>query len=95
MFAVAFDLSMEQARLHFPRSVSQPYTDIASSLRQYGFKWIQGSVYVCEREDLANLTSAMVALRNLPWFPACVRDIRAFRVEQWSDFTAFMKEAPR
>ena len=95
MFAIAFDLSVEQARLYFPRSVSQPYTEIGSTLRRYGFKWIQGSVYTCDREDLANLSSAMVALRALPWLPACVRDIRAFRVEQWSDFTAFMKEPAR
>ncbi len=95
MFAVAFDLSTEEVRLHFPRSVSQAYADVGSTLRRYGFKWIQGSVYVCDREDLANLTSAMVALQSLSWFSACVRDIRAFRVEQWSDFTAFMKAAPR
>jgi virulence-associated protein VapD len=35
--------------------------------------------------------SAMNALKALHWFPASVRDIRAFRVEQWSDFTGFMK----
>ncbi len=92
MFAVAFDLATEQTRQHFPRSVSQAYADIGATLRRYGFAWIQGSVYVCDREDLANLSSAMNALRALPWFPACVRDIRAFRVEQWSDFTAFMKQ---
>ena len=91
MFAVAFDLSTEQVRLHFPRNVSQAYAEIGSTLRRYGFRWVQGSVYVCDREDLANLTSAMVALRSLAWFTACVRDIRAFRVEQWSDFTGFMK----
>jgi virulence-associated protein VapD len=33
----------------------------------------------------------MNTLKALPWFPASVRDIRAFRVEQWSDLTAFMK----
>jgi virulence-associated protein VapD len=27
----------------------------------------------------------------LPWFPTCFRDIRAFKVEHWSDFTDFMK----
>ncbi len=27
----------------------------------------------------------------LSWFPDCVRDIRAFKVEHWSDFTDFMK----
>jgi virulence-associated protein VapD len=34
---------------------------------------------------------AMNALKALPWFPKVVRDKRAFRVEQWSDFTAFME----
>jgi virulence-associated protein VapD len=34
---------------------------------------------------------AMTALKALPWFSDCVRDIRAFRVEMWSDFTPFFK----
>jgi virulence-associated protein VapD len=33
----------------------------------------------------------MDALTNLTWFPPSVRDIRAFRVEQWSDFTDRVK----
>lgn len=33
----------------------------------------------------------MNALKALPWFPICVRDIRAFKVEHWSDFTDFIK----
>ena len=33
----------------------------------------------------------MNALKAIPWFTASVRDIRAFRVENWSDFTSFMK----
>jgi virulence-associated protein VapD len=56
-----------------------------------GFSNVQGSVYVCEREDLPNLFAAMTALKPLQWFAGCVRDIRAFRIEQWSDFTAFFK----
>ena len=34
----------------------------------------------------------MNALKAIPWFANSVRDIRAFRVENWSDFTQFMKE---
>ncbi len=45
-----------------------------------------------ETEDMANLFRAVTALKALPWFPASVRDIRAFRVEQWSDFTSLIKE---
>jgi virulence-associated protein VapD len=33
----------------------------------------------------------MNALKALPWFPSSVREIRAFRVENYSDFTDFMK----
>ena len=92
MFAIAFDLVVADVEVNYPRHFSQAYAEVANTLQHYEFSRIQGSVYVCDREDLANLSSAMNALRALPWFPACVRDIRAFRVEQWSDFTAFMKE---
>jgi len=57
-----------------------------------GFERIQGSVYVSQTEDLAQLFRAIQALKALPWSPRSVRDIRAFRIEQWSDFTAFIKE---
>jgi virulence-associated protein VapD len=91
MFAIAFDLVVVDTEEHHPKGISQAYADIRTVLQRYGFRGIQGSVYVSENEDLANLTLAMNALKALPWFPASVRDIRAFRVEQWSDFTAFMK----
>jgi virulence-associated protein VapD len=92
MLAIAFDLVVAEVERHYPGYVSYAYRDIQDALRRFDFGRIQGSVYVCEREDLANLSSAMNALKALPWFPGSVRDIRAFRVEQWSDFTAFMKE---
>lgn len=41
---------------------------------------------------MANLLRALNALRNTPWFKKSVRDIRAFSVEDWSDFTLFIKE---
>ena len=40
-------------------------------------------------------TSQMNALKALPWFAESVKDIRGFRVEQWSDFTPFMKGSNR
>jgi len=93
MFAVAFDLVVADTRQHHPRGVAQAYDDIAALLRKYGFEWAQGSVYISANEDLVNLLQAMNALKALPWFPKAVRDVRAFRVEQWSDFTGFMKDS--
>lgn len=34
----------------------------------------------------------MIALKDIEWFKNSVRDIRAFKVEDWSDFTWFMKD---
>ena len=91
MFAIAFDLDTKVTRKAHPVSVPQAYTDIGRTLQRFGFEWKQGSVYTCDNEDMANLFEALATLKQLPWLPVSVRDIRAFRVEQWSDFTAFMK----
>ncbi len=92
MFAIAFDLVVVATAKHHPKGVSQAYTDIADTLKNYGFDRIQGSVYVTEQEDMANLFRAIMALKKLPWFKDCVRDIRSFKIEQWSDFTPVIKE---
>jgi virulence-associated protein VapD len=91
MFAIAFDLTVADAKQHHPKSVSSAYTDIGSTLHRFGFRGIQGSVYDCDSEDMANLFQAISALKALPWFSPSVRDIRAFRIEQWSDFTPVIK----
>ncbi|MBM3577983.1 MAG: virulence factor [Alphaproteobacteria bacterium] len=94
MFAIAFDLVVAETQVHHPKGVAQAYSDIRDTLSKFEFDWVQGSLYVSKNEDLAKLFSAIMALRNLPWFPSAVRDIRAFRVEQWSDFTQLVKGTP-
>lgn len=91
MYAVAFDLVVADTELHHPKGVSQAYADIGSILNEHGFRRVQGSLYVSDNEDMAVLFLAMQALKARPWFPTSVRDIRAFRIEQWSDFTSVVK----
>jgi virulence-associated protein VapD len=91
MYAVAFDLTVEDTEKWHPKGVSQAYTEIGAILGEHGFRRVQGSLYVTDDEDMANLFLAIQALRTRAWFPKSVRDIRAFRVEQWSDFTAVVK----
>jgi len=91
MYAVAFDLLVADTELHHPKGVAQAYTDIGAILAQHGFHRVQGSLYVTEQENMASLFLAIQALKNRPWFPRSVRDIRAFRIEQWSDFTSVVK----
>lgn len=52
---------------------------------------MQGSLYVTDDENMAQLFVAIQSLKSLFWFPPSVRDIRAFRIEQWSDFTSVVK----
>jgi virulence-associated protein VapD len=91
MYAVAFDLVVNETEKHHPKGISQAYTEIASVLGEHGFSRIQGSLYISENEDMANLFLAIQALKSRAWFPKSVRDIRAFRIEQWSDFTSVVK----
>ncbi len=71
--------------------MAQAYTEIGAVLGEHGFRRVQGSLYVSDNEDMANLFLAIQSLRARDWFPKSVRDIRAFRIEQWSDFTAVVK----
>lgn len=91
MYAVAFDLVVADTAENHPKSAAQAYADIGRTLAGYGFERVQGSVYMTPSDDMANLFRAIYALREMEWFPKSVRDIRAFRIEQWSDFTAVMK----
>lgn len=91
MYAISFDLVVAETAKHHPKGVSQAYADIGQALAQFGFERVQGSVYVCDNEDMANLFQAITVLKALEWFPPSVRDIRAFRIEQWSDFTPTIK----
>jgi len=91
MYAVAFDLVIADTVQHHPKGVARAYTDIGAILAEHGFRRVQGSLYVTEQEDMANLFLAIQALKSHSWFPKSVRDIRAFRIEQWSDFTSVVK----
>jgi len=91
MYAVAFDLVVADTEQQHLRGVSQAYADIGAILNEHGFRRVQGSLYVTDNEDMANLFLAIQALRARAWFPKSVRDIRAFRIEQWSDFTKIVK----
>ncbi len=92
MYAISFDLIVADTEAYHPKGVSQAYADIGTTLRMFGFERIQGSLYTNSDENMANLFLAMNALKAMDWFPKSVRDIRAFRIEQWSDFTPVIKD---
>ena len=92
MFAIAFDMDIKELRKTYGDPYNNAYYEIKLLLRNYNFYNTQGSVYLTDKDDMANLFAAINALKKTPWFKHSVRDIRAFKVENWSDFTQIVKE---
>jgi virulence-associated protein VapD len=91
MFAIAFDMVVASLKEHYGEPYNNAYFEIRTVLRQYEFYNTQGSVYLTPKGNMANLYCAIEALKQIGWFKKSVRDIRAFKVEDWSDFTDVVK----
>ena len=92
MFAIAFDMDIKELRNSYGEPYNNAYYEIKILLRKYDFFNTQGSVYLTDKDDMTNLFAAIYALKKIAWFKGSVRDIRAFKVENWSDFTQIVKE---
>ena len=92
MFAIAFDMDIKELRNTYGEPYNNAYYEIKLLLRRFGFYNTQGSVYLTDKDDMANLFAAIYTLKRIDWFRLSVRDIRAFKVENWSDFTQIVKE---
>ncbi len=78
---------------HYGEPYNNAYFEIKEVLRRNGFNWVQGSTYLTESDDLGNVIKAIMALSKINWFKKSVRDIRGYKVENWSDFTDIVKNA--
>ena len=93
MFAISFDMTIADLKQYYGEQYHQAYWEIKNVLVKCSFYWIQGSTYMTDSNDLSTLFSAIDALRKIDWFKKSVRDIRGYKVENWSDFTDLIKNA--
>ena len=93
VYAIAFDLEVAELKKHYGEPYNGAYQEINKELKKVGFDWTQGSVYLSEEggNNLTAVYKAINALSRIEWFRNSVRDIRAFKVEDWSDFTDIVK----
>ena len=76
---------------HHPKGVSQACSGIGNERAGVGFNRVQGSRSTGHSEGIATLFGALIPLEALPRLRACIRDLRALGVGQWSDFTQLVK----
>lgn len=87
VYAIAFDMDIEQLRLNYGDPYNNAYLEIRRVLEGHRFHWQQGSVYFGD----STVTAATVMLAvmdlasKLTWFAASVRDIRMLRIEEMND----------
>ena len=92
MYAISFDRIIVDLKNNYGEPYNNAYYEISTVLEEFDFYRAQGSVYLSDKNDMVNLTRAVMKLKSMDWFRNSVRDIRAFKVEDWSNFTDFMKE---
>lgn len=87
VYAIAFNLDIEQLRIHYGDPSNNAYLEIRRVLEGHQFRWQQGSVYFGGPSvTSATVTVAVIDLTTqLPWFAASVRDIRMLRIEELND----------
>lgn len=94
MYAIAFDLKIDDLKKEYGEPYNKAYDEIRQELELLGFEWTQGSLYISinEKDTLTNVYKAINKLSNIKWFRNSVRDIRAFKVEDYSNFTDIVKD---
>ena len=91
MYALSFDMGVTDLKEYYGEIYNNAYYEIRKILIKDGFEWIQGSTYLTRSDNLINLTRAIIDLKDIEWIRKSVRDIRGYRVEEWSDFTDLVR----
>ncbi len=95
VYAIAFDMDIEQLRTNYGDPYNNAYLEIRRVLQRHGFTWQQGSVYFGgpEINAVTCVLAAQDLSRSLPWFAASVRDIRMLRIEELNDLMPAVQQA--
>ena len=96
MYAIAFDLDINNLKIAYGDSYNNAYGEIRNCLEGHGFTNQQGSVYFGDPKRINAVTCVLAAVdltRRLPWFAASVRDIRMLRIEELNDLMPAVNRA--
>lgn len=74
------------------KNVSLLKEDICKLLSNNGFKPISDTFYICHDDGLLNIFRVIQSLKENVSFKDYIRDIHAFKMEDFSSFTDIIKE---
>ena len=68
MFAIAFDMDIKELRSTYGETYNNAYYEIKIILRDHNFFNTQGSVYLTDKDEMANLLSAIYSFKKIDSF---------------------------
>jgi virulence-associated protein VapD len=95
VYAIAFDMDIDQLRTNYGDPYNNAYLEIRRVLQRHGFTWQQGSVYF-GGENVTAVICVLAAIdlaQSLTWFASSVRDIRMLRIEELNDLMPAVQQA--
>jgi virulence-associated protein VapD len=90
VYAIAFDMDIEQLRASYGDPYNNAYLEIRKVFARHGFTWQQG---VFRRTAVTCVVAAQDLARWLGWFAPSVRDIRMLRIEELNDLMPAVQQA--
>lgn len=91
MFAISFDLKISELKKAYGENYTSAYDEIRQVMQDNNFYWQQGSLYLTKENDLSIVFNTILQLSKIDWMRKSVRDIQAFKVEDWSSMNRFFK----
>ncbi|HEV3048308.1 MAG TPA: hypothetical protein VGY13_13220 [Solirubrobacteraceae bacterium] len=95
MYAIAFDLLTKEMETRCGPNWRNGYKEVGDMLNAHGFSdHKQGSLYYGNKNTKAVdcVLAVQDLARHLPWFSACVRDIRMLRIEEEDDLSVAIEK---
>lgn len=95
MYAIAFDLNIDDLKKNYGEHYNNAYDEIRQELEAIGFKQTHVSIYINSdsSNSLTTVYKAINRLSKIDWFKKSAHDVHAFKVEDFSDFTEVIKNS--
>ena len=70
MYAIAFDLKIDDLKKEYGEPYNKAYDEIRIELEKLGFRWVQGSIYISDntQNSLVTVYNAINKLSKITWF---------------------------
>jgi virulence-associated protein VapD len=83
LYAIAFDIQQDELDII--------YCEVEQVLRSNNFERVQDNLHLSRENDIAKIYRAINGLREIILFKENLKEIRVFKISDWSNFTEIIK----